>query len=180
MQLNLSGVAIAFDDQQQESLQKKEEGEVKEGELMFRLEEVQSTTDAGGGSSSCAKLKLGRNPPYFFAAPAALPHIGVNLTPTPYLPGARIEHHLGNLNLFYIRETSGLREAGGLNSFVQRFLCEVLGILRAQVAALGGNAVTSYTLATCILTHSPHKNQAQCLVNVGGDVVNAVYIHRQC
>jgi len=179
VQLNLSGVAIAFDDQQQESLQKKEEGEVKEGELMFRLEEVQSTTDAGGGSS-CAKLKLGRNPPYFFAAPAALPHIGVNLTPTPHLPGARIEHHLGNLNLFYIRETSGLREAGGLNSFVQRFLCEVLGILRAQVAALGGNAVTSYTLATCILTHSPHKNQAQCLVNVGGDVVSAVYIHRQC
>jgi len=179
VQLNLSGVAIAFDDQQQESLQKKEDGEVKEGELMFRLEEVQSTTDAGGGSS-CAKLKLGRNPPYFFAAPAALPHIGVNLTPTPHLPGARIEHHLGNLNLFYIRETSGLREAGGLNSFVQRFLCEVLGILRAQVAALGGNAVTSYTLATCILTHSPHKNQAQCLVNVGGDVVSAVYIHRQC
>jgi len=180
VQLNLSGVAIAFDDQQESlQLQKKEEGEVKEGELMFRLEEVQSTTDTGGSASSCAKLKLGRNPPYFFAAHASLPHIGVNLTPTPYLPGARIEHHHGNLNLFYIRETSGLREAGGLNSFVQRFLCEVLGILRAQVAALGGNAVTSYTLATCILSHSPHKNQAQCLVNVGGDVVSAVYVHRQ-
>ena len=177
VQLNLSGVAIAFDDQQ-EVVQKKEDGEVKEGELVFRLEEVQSTTDAAG-SSVCPKLKLGRNPPFFFAAPTALPHIGVNLTPTPYVPGARIDHHLGNLNLFYIRETSGLREAGGLNSFVQRFLCEVLGILRAQVAALGGNAVTSYTLATCVLTHSPHKNQAQCLVNVGGDVVSAVYVHRQ-
>ena len=53
VQLNLSGVAIAFDDQQQESLQKKEEGEVKEGELMFRLEEVQSTTDAVGWFLMC-------------------------------------------------------------------------------------------------------------------------------
>ena len=52
----------------------------------------------------------------------------------------------------------------------------MLGILRAQVAALGGNAVTSYSLATCVLTHSPHKNQAQCLVNVGGDVVTATYV----
>merc|ERR1712126_59563 len=51
--------------------------------------EFQSKTDAAG-SSVCPKLKLGRNPPFFFAAPTALPHIGVNLTPTPYVPGARI------------------------------------------------------------------------------------------
>ena len=110
------------------------------------------------------------------------------------MPGARIDRHLGTLNLFLIRETSGLREAGGLSSFVQRFLCEVLGVLRAQVSALGGNAVTSYSLDSCVLSHSPHKNQvhsrrklpfgdliifqAQCLVNVGGDVVSATYVYR--
>jgi len=142
----------------------------REAELVFKLEEV------AGEVGEVRRVKVGRPPPYFTCGPGYSANIGVNLTPTPHLPGARIEHHLGNLNLFYIRETSGLREAGGLSSFVQRFLFEVLGILRAQVAALGGNAVTSYSLATCVLTHSPHKNQAQCLVNVGGDVVTATYV----
>ena len=149
VQLTLSGVAVAFAEQGKGV----KEGEVKEGELVFRLDE-------GGQSESNEKLKLklSRPPPYFLCS-ASSPMIGVNITPTPHVPGARIDHHLGNLNLFYIRETSSVREAGGLSSFLQRFLCEVLGILRAQVSALGGNAVTSYSLATCVLSHSPHKNQ---------------------
>jgi hypothetical protein len=28
----------------------------------------------------------------------------------PFVPGARIEHHLGNLNFFFIRETTSIRE----------------------------------------------------------------------
>ena len=152
VQLTLSGVAVAFAEQGK-GVKEGKEGEGKEGELVFRLDE-------GGQSESSEKLrlKLSRPPPYFVCSPSS-PMIGVNITPTPHVPGARIDHHLGNLNLFYIRETSSVREAGGLSSFLQRFLCEVLGILRAQVAALGGNAVTSYSLATCVLSHSPHKNQ---------------------
>ena len=143
---------MAFADQGK-GVKEGKEGEGKEGELVFRLDE-------GGQSESSEKLKLklSRPPPYFLCS-ASSPMIGVNITPTPHVPGARIDHHLGNLNLFYIRETSSVREAGGLSSFLQRFLCEVLGILRAQVSALGGNAVTSYSLATCVLSHSPHKNQ---------------------
>ena len=52
---------------------------------------------------------------------------------------------------------------GGLSSFVQRFLSEVHGILRAHVSSLGGNAVTSYFMSSCILSHVPHKNQVKIL-----------------
>ena len=37
------------------------------------------------------------------------------LTPLAYVPGATIDRYLGNLNFFLIRETSSLREIGGLS-----------------------------------------------------------------
>jgi len=80
---------------------------------------------------------------------------------------------------------------------MQSFITEVLGIVRAHVSALGGNAMVSYFMTQCVLLHNPHKNQVeplktckilweipfklssfffkgQCLINVGGDVVQAV------
>ena len=65
---------------------------------------------------------------------------------------------------------------GGLSTFVQQFLNEVLGILRSHVSSLGGNAITSYFMSYCVISYVPHKNQAQCLVNTGGDVVNVTYV----
>ena len=79
---------------------------------------------------------------------------------------------------------------------MQSFITEVLAIVRAHVSALGGNAMVSYFMTECILLHNPHKNQVcdelrqfmgcafdylllcfrlkgQCLINVGGDVVQA-------
>jgi len=44
-------------------------------------------------------------------------------------------------------------------------------VLRAHVAALGGNALVSYFLNELSLLHNPHKNQGQCLINIGGDAV---------
>ena len=35
---------------------------------------------------------------------------GIELTPLPYVPGGRIEHYLGHLNFFIIRETTSVRE----------------------------------------------------------------------
>ncbi len=55
---------------------------------------------------------------------------GLTVTPLSHIPGARIEQYLGNLNFFLIRETSGLREFGGLNSFIQAFISEVFSIVR--------------------------------------------------
>jgi len=47
----------------------------------------------------------------------------------------------------------------------------VLAVVRAHVTSLGGNALLSYFMSQCVLLCNPHKNQAQCLVNVGGDAV---------
>ncbi|CAB0035264.1 unnamed protein product [Trichogramma brassicae] len=100
---------------------------------------------------------------------------GVDITPLSYLPGGRIERYLGNLNFFFIRESNSIRENGGLSGFIHSFVTEVLAIVRAHVTALGGNAMVAFFMTQCVLLHSPHKNQGQCLINVGGDVVSVSY-----
>lgn len=35
---------------------------------------------------------------------------GVDITPMTYIPGAKIERYLGNLNFFFIRESTCIRE----------------------------------------------------------------------
>lgn len=100
---------------------------------------------------------------------------GVEITPLSHIPGARIERHLGNLNFFFIRESTSIKECGGLSGFMGSFVTEVLALVRAHVAALGGNAMIAYFMSECVLLHNPYKNQGQCLINVGGDVVQVVY-----
>ncbi|XP_076328859.1 C2 domain-containing protein 5 isoform X3 [Tachypleus tridentatus] len=100
---------------------------------------------------------------------------GIDMTPLSSIPGGRIERYMGNLDFFFIRETTSIREEGGLNGFMHRFLSEVFAIVRAHVAALGGNALVAYHMNHCVLLYNPHKNQAQCLVDVGGDAVLVQY-----
>ena len=88
---------------------------------------------------------------------------GILLTPTRHVPGAKIDKYLGTVNYFLIRETSSLREAGGLSNFVQSFICEINAIVRAQVSALGGNALVSYFMSEFVVMHNPHKNQVTFL-----------------
>ena len=40
------------------------------------------------------------------------------LTPLTYVPGAKVDKYLGNLNFLLIRETSSLREIGGLSRYL--------------------------------------------------------------
>ncbi|KAG8138428.1 hypothetical protein E2320_004328, partial [Naja naja] len=72
-----------------------------------------------------------------------------------FIPGAKITKYLGIINMFFI-ETTSLR---------------VFAMVRAHVAALGGNAVVSYIMKQCVFMENPNKNQAQCLINVSGDAV---------
>ncbi|CAH1153263.1 unnamed protein product [Phaedon cochleariae] len=101
---------------------------------------------------------------------------GVDITPLSYVPGASIDKYLGNFNFFFIRETTSIREEGGLSGFLHSFVTEVLAIVRAHVAALGGNALVAFFLTELFLHHNFHKNQGQCLINVGGDVVSVTYL----
>ncbi|XP_030070262.1 C2 domain-containing protein 5 [Microcaecilia unicolor] len=95
----------------------------------------------------------------------------VKMTPLSFIPGAKITKYLGIINMFFIRETTSLREEGGVSGFLHAFICEVFAMVRAHVAALGGNAVVSYIMKQCVFMENPNKNQAQCLVNVSGDAV---------
>ncbi|XP_069819992.1 C2 domain-containing protein 5 isoform X9 [Dendropsophus ebraccatus] len=95
----------------------------------------------------------------------------VKMTPLSFIPGAKITKYLGIINMFFIRETTSLREEGGVSGFLNTFICEVFAMVRAHVAALGGNAVVSYIMKQCVFMEYTNKNQAQCLINVSGDAV---------
>ncbi|XP_053533785.1 C2 domain-containing protein 5 isoform X13 [Ictalurus punctatus] len=95
----------------------------------------------------------------------------VKMTPLSFIPGTKIIKYLGIINMFFIRETSSLREEGGVSGFLHSFIAEVFAMVRAHVAALGGNAVVSYSMKECVFMENPNKNQAQCLINVSGDAV---------
>lgn len=112
---------------------------------------------------------------------------GVDITPLTYVPGGRIERYLGNLNFFFIRESTSIREHGGISGFVHSFITEVshenptimnenknfnismfhpktqnlqfLAVVRAHITALGGNAMVSFYMSELILGDHPHKNQ---------------------
>lgn len=50
---------------------------------------------------------------------------GVDITPLTYIPSGRIDKYLGNLNFFFIRESTSIRENGGISGFVHYFITEV-------------------------------------------------------
>ncbi|KAK3548931.1 hypothetical protein QTP70_021685 [Hemibagrus guttatus] len=89
----------------------------------------------------------------------------VKMTPLSFIPGTKIIKYLGIINMFFIRETTSLREEGGVSGFLHSFIAEVFAMVRAHVAALGGNAVVSYSMKECVFMENPNKNQAQCLIN---------------
>uniref|UniRef100_A0A8C7PXG7 C2 domain-containing protein 5 n=1 Tax=Oncorhynchus mykiss TaxID=8022 RepID=A0A8C7PXG7_ONCMY len=103
--------------------------------------------------------------------PCGAPVTVVKMTPLSFLPGTRIVKYLGIINMFFIRETTSLREEGGVSGFLHSFIAEVFAMVRAHVAALGGNALVSYSMKECVFMENPNKNQAQCLINVSGDAV---------
>lgn len=75
------------------------------------------------------------------------------------VPGGKVEKYLGNLNFFFIRECTSIRETGGICGFVHSFISEVLSIVRAHVTSLGGNAMIAFYLNDLTLHDNVHKNQ---------------------
>ncbi|XP_034089466.1 LOW QUALITY PROTEIN: C2 domain-containing protein 5 [Gymnodraco acuticeps] len=188
IQVAVTAVAMTFDkDQNQEKPADKpptKGGGETEEQLQFPMElcadaATGNTQQASKASVSslerCSPLPEGRSRSLrstrsFGSSSVAV----VKMTPLSFLPGTRIIKYLGIINMFFIRETTSLREEGGVSGFLHSFIAEVFAMVRAHVAALGGNAVVSYSMKECMLMENPNKNQAQCLINVSGDAVICV------
>uniref|UniRef100_A0A6Q2XBB7 C2 domain-containing protein 5 n=1 Tax=Esox lucius TaxID=8010 RepID=A0A6Q2XBB7_ESOLU len=153
-----------------------------EDQLQFSMELCADSTPSNNQPTSkpsvssaerCSPLPEGRSRSLRStrSMPCGAPVAVVKMTPLSFLPGTRIVKYLGIINMFFIRETTSLREEGGVSGFLHCFIAEVFAMVRAHVAALGGNAVVSYSMKECVFMENPNKNQAQCLINVSGDAV---------
>ncbi len=60
--------------------------------------------------------------------------------------------------------------SSGIGGFTHTFLVELNAIIRAHTAALGGNAILSFTADQSLVNESI-KNQCYALISVSGDVV---------
>ncbi|XP_021427957.2 C2 domain-containing protein 5 isoform X5 [Oncorhynchus mykiss] len=134
---------------------------------------TQSLANSASSSERCSPLPevRSRSLRSTRSLPCGAPVTVVKMTPLSFLPRTRIVKYLGIINMFFIRETTSLREEGGVSGFLHSFIAEVFAMVRAHVAALGGNAVVSYSMKECVFMENPNKNQAQCLINVSGDAV---------
>lgn len=161
-----------------------------EDEMMFSLEEeeIVNGTEVASTHGKLQKKNSGHS-----SHGGKFPNKNdkfVDISPLSFVPSGKIEKYLGNLNFSFIRETQNVREYGGICGFVHSFITEVsslkllqnftftclfleklLAIVRAHIAALGGNMMVAFYMTELVLVDNPHKNQAQCLVQVGGDAV---------
>ncbi|XP_031678715.1 C2 domain-containing protein 5 isoform X11 [Oncorhynchus kisutch] len=196
IQVAVTAVAMSFDKETQQAADKaltRGSGENEE-QLQFSMEMCgestisnnQPTAKPSGvpesamvhssrvsSSERCSPLPEGRSRSLRStrSLPCGAPVTVVKMTPLSFLPGTRIVKYLGIINMFFIRETTSLREEGGVSGFLHSFIAEVFAMVRAHVAALGGNALVSYSMKECVFMENPNKNQAQCLINVSGDAV---------
>uniref|UniRef100_A0A8C7MUD5 C2 domain-containing protein 5 n=1 Tax=Oncorhynchus kisutch TaxID=8019 RepID=A0A8C7MUD5_ONCKI len=112
-------------------------------------------------SERCSPLPEGRSRSLRStrSLPCGAPVTVVKMTPLSFLPGTQM-----NRKCLHFSE-------GGVSGFLHSFIAEVFAMVRAHVAALGGNALVSYSMKECVFMENPNKNQAQCLINVSGDAV---------
>ncbi|GJQ66805.1 hypothetical protein Trydic_g18573 [Trypoxylus dichotomus] len=188
IQICVLGMALGLGDPPKRLKRKFGSGKRNDDDLIFNMEEInQIPENSVTQTNALLNLQLSKQRQKSPQRKRVLPqrHMpykerhGVDITPLSYVPGGKIERYLGNLNFFFIRETTSIREEGGLSGFIHSFANEILAIIRAHVTALGGNAMVAYFLTECLVNHNPHKNQGQCLFNVGGDVVYVTYFPEQ-
>ncbi|VDK33436.1 unnamed protein product [Taenia asiatica] len=92
------------------------------------------------------------------------------LTPSPNLLNSEVTHYLGNYSFFFVRETNDLREMGGLRCFIHAAVMEAQAVAAAHTIGLGGNALLSCQINDLLITRPTSRNQAQCLINLRGDM----------
>jgi len=91
----------------------------------------------------------------------------VLLSPLAEVPGYSIKRYLGPVHLHFVKDSWTVRGEGTLEPFFFVFISEAHACARAQVVALGGNALLCHKL---IAQESPEKKMYNML-SVSGDAV---------
>ncbi|KRY20421.1 C2 domain-containing protein 5, partial [Trichinella patagoniensis] len=86
-----------------------------------------------------------------------------------------ITSYLGYYDFFFIRETTAVRDIGGLEAFVQIALAEILHVVQAHVTAFGGQGMVSFKFSVTELSYGLSRNQVQFLIGISGDIVTFLY-----
>ncbi|KAL7061989.1 hypothetical protein AAHC03_01841 [Spirometra sp. Aus1] len=92
------------------------------------------------------------------------------LTPLAYIPNYEVTSYFGNISFFFVRETTDLREMGGLRCFVHASVADAQSVISAHTISFGGNALLSYHISELLIIRPPSRNQAQCILNLCGDM----------
>ena len=150
------------------SLEEDNIGESKEAEQSSSSQPTQVTTSPNPNQAGSSKLGRKKSPPRArfnsinknMAKHQPLKErYGVDLTPLSYVPGGRIDKYLGNLNFFFIRESTSIRENGGICGFVHSFITEVsiLEMLIFNRAFL--------TILFCFKSTAPCRGSSTCYIS---------------
>jgi hypothetical protein len=95
----------------------------------------------------------------------------VELTPLSFVPGRDVKEFLGRINLHFIKESWQVKEGGGIGQFFHLFLTEALSVVRANVAALGGDALLMYRVKTHESGGRVDANHIYSMISISGDAV---------
>lgn len=102
----------------------------------------------------------------------------IEITTSSFIPQANIKSFLGRISLHFVKEATIIYDTGtgkdGMGGVTHAFLVEMYSIARSHAAALGGNAVVSFSLDHVTVLESI-RNQAYMLVSLSADVVLVEY-----
>ncbi|KRY78195.1 C2 domain-containing protein 5 [Trichinella pseudospiralis] len=115
--------------------------------------------------SACEELEKAPVP-----YPMTVPETFITALLEPPL-GMPITSYLGYYDFFFIRETTAVRDIGGLEAFVQIALAEILHVVQAHVTAFGGQGMVSFKFSVTELSYGLSRNQVQFLIGISGDIV---------
>lgn len=103
----------------------------------------------------------------------------VEVTPSSFVPGHRVERFLGRVNLHFVKERMAFKEKStydtaedNLGLFAHELIVEAQAILRAHVLGLGGNAVVEFRFdGLRVNENTDSNNRGYCLISVSGDAL---------